>query len=220
MPLREVIVSYVRLSVLGSSPGGEVWSINPVFDPTGEFPGGVDQTALDAAANAIAGLTLGAQMLAFMSTALSWTGVRLEVRDDSTDGLIAISNQVKGTAAVGTGTPLRGAGDAIVVSLRTNTPGASGRGRVYWPAIGGSVDSTLRFSSANTAALLTNISAFFVSCEGALATAFPTIGFDLAVRSKRTHTSPHVNKLQCGNVPDSQRRRRDALVEDYNSLAY
>ena len=43
-------MSYVRLSIAGTSPGGEVWSVNPVLDPTGEFPGGVNQANLDSAA--------------------------------------------------------------------------------------------------------------------------------------------------------------------------
>ena len=213
-------MSYVRISILGAAPGGEVWSINPVLDPTFEFGTTVDQTALDAATNTIAGLTPGAQLLAFMSTALTITGARSEVRDDSTDALMAISVQVRGTPLPGTGTPLRGHGDAVVISLRTTTPGASGRGRLYWPAIGQSVDAQLRFGSANTTALLTQAATYFHAMEDAFATAFPTIGFDLSVRSKTTHTTPHVNQLQAGNVPDSQRRRRDKAIEDYVSLAF
>lgn len=212
-------MSYVRISILGASPGGEVWSINPVFDPTGEFPGGVNQDALDAAVNAIAALAPGTQLLNFMSTSLTITGARGEVRDDSTDALLAISNQVR-TPLPGTGTPLRSQQDAIVFSLRTNTPGASGRGRLYWPAVGGSVDASLRLQTANVATALTNMSDYLHGMESALATAFPTIGFDLAVRSRRTHTTPHVNKLQAGNVPDVQRRRRDNLVEDYQSVTF
>lgn len=213
-------MSYVRVSILGASPGGEVWSINPVFDPTGEFPGGVNQDALDAACNAIAALNPASQLLNYMSTSLSITGARTEVRDDSTDALLAISTQIRGTALPGTGTPLRSAQDALVFSLRTNTPGGSGRGRLYWPGVGGSVDAALRFNNSNVGLALTNMADYLHAMEAALATAFPTIGFDLAVRSRRTHTTPHVNKLQAGNVPDVQRRRRDGLVEDYQSVAF
>jgi hypothetical protein len=197
-----------------------VWSINPVLDPTGEFGSTVNQDALDNATQLIAARSVSATMLGFMSTALTITGIRAEVRDDSTDALLATSTNLKSTPLAGTGTPLRGAGDAIVVSLRTNTPGASGRGRLYWPAIGTSVSSTLRFNSGDTANLLTGIATYLHGMEDDFATSFPTIGFDLSVRSKRTHTTPHVNKLQCGNVPDSQRRRRDKSVEDYNSVAF
>lgn len=213
-------MSYVRVSILGASPGGETWSINPVFDPTLEFPGGVDQSALDSACDAIAALTPGSNSLAFMSSAFTITGARLEVREDSNDALIGISTQVRTSALSGTGTPLRGAQNALVISLRTNTPGASGRGRIYWPAVGTAVQSDLRFSPGFAGSLLTDQKTYYNAMRTALATAFPTIGFDLAVRSKTTHTTPHVNKLQVGNVPDTQRRRRDSVIEDYQSVTF
>ena len=213
-------MSYCRVSILGASPGGEVWSINPVFDPTGEFPGGVDQTALDAATDAIAALTPAATLLGFMTNTFQITGARVEVREDSNDNLIGTSTQVRGTPLAGTGTPLRGAQNAIVFSLRTNTPGGSGRGRIYWPAIGQSVNTQLRFNNADTLAAVGEIRTYFNAMRSALATAFPTIGFDLAVRSRQTHTTPHVNKLQVGNVPDTQRRRRDSMIEDYQFVNF
>jgi hypothetical protein len=213
-------MSYVRVSILGTSPGGEVWSINPVFDPTGEFPGGVDQTALDAACDAIAALSPGTNNLAFMTTALAITGARVEVREDSNDALIGISQQVRPTPLAGSGSPLRGAQNALVVSLRTNTPGGSGRGRLYWPAVGVAVDSQLRFSTTFAGNLLSDMKTYLNAMRGALATAFPTIGFDLAVRSRTTHTTPHVNKLQVGTVPDTQRRRRDSMIEDYQATTF
>lgn len=213
-------MSYVRVSILGAAPGGEVWSINPVFDPTGEFPGGVDQTALDAAANAIAALSPAGALTTFLSSALSVTGCRLEVREDSNDALIGISVQQRSPVFTGTGTPLRGAQTAIVFSLRSNTPGGSGRGRLYWPAVGTSVDATLRFTSTTAATAAGDMRTYLLAMRSALATAFPTIGFDLAVRSRTTHTTPHVNKIQVGTVPDTQRRRRDKMVEDYSSLPF
>lgn len=213
-------MSYVRVSILGTSPGGEVWSINPVIDPTFEFPGTVDQTALDAAANAIADLNPGTQLTNMLSTALAVTGARLEVRDDVTDALIGISIQMRDSPWPGTGTALRGAQSALVFSLRTNTPGGSGRGRIYWPAVGMAVNTDTRFSSANTLVALTQMATYLHAMESALATAFPTIGFDLSVRSKATLSTPHVVKLSVGNVIDTQRRRRDKMVEDYQSVAF
>lgn len=213
-------MSYVRVSILGSAPSGEVWSINPTFDPTGEFPGGVNQTLLDEAADAIAALNPGTQLTNMMSVALTVTGARLEVRDDVTNGLIGISVQQRDVAWAGTGSPLRGTSSALVFSLRTNTPGGSGRGRLYWPAVGMPVENTTRFSSANTLVALNNMATYLHAMEDALATAFDTIGFDLAVRSRTTSSTPHVNKLGVGNIIDSQRRRRDKMLEDYQNIAF
>lgn len=213
-------MSYVRVSILGSSPGNEVWSINPVFDPTLEFGSTVNQTQLDAAANAIANLNPGSICMALLSTSLYLTGARVEVRDDSTDALLAISIATRGTPEVGSTTPLRGHQSALVVSLRTDTPGGSGRGRLYWPCVGGAVDAQLRLNSASQVAFLPQMATYLHAMESALATAFPTIGFDLAVRSRQTHTTPHVNKIQAGNVIDTQRRRRDKLIESYVNAAF
>jgi hypothetical protein len=213
-------MSYVRVSILGVSPGQETWSINPVYDPTGEFGTTVDQTQLDAATEAIANITPGTGLLGFLSSALSLQGARVEVRDDAADALIGISTQFRNAPLAGSGTPLRGAQSALVLSLRTNTPGASGRGRLYWPAVGTTIGSDLRFNSTITGTYLTEMKTYLTAIRSALATSFPTIGFDLAVRSKTKHATPHVNKLQAGNVPDTQRRRRDSLIEDYQSVTF
>jgi predicted fused transcriptional regulator/phosphomethylpyrimidine kinase len=61
---------------------------------------------------------------------------------------------------------------------------------------------------------------YLTAMRDALATAFPTIGFNLAVRSKTTKTTPHVVRIQGGDVVDTQRRRRDNLPEAYSSLSF
>jgi hypothetical protein len=213
-------LSYTRVSILGASPNGEVWSINPVFDPFGEVVPPTDQNALDTAADAIASLTPGTALLSLMSTSLWVTGCRLEVRDDATDALLAISTQLRNGALAGTGTPKRGATNALVISLRTTTPGASGRGRIYWPAVGEDVGSDLRFSNAIALGALGGMKTYLNAMRAALAAAWPGGAFDLSVRSKTTKSTPHVNKIQVGNVLDTQRRRRDGLVEDYQSLSF
>lgn len=213
-------MSYVRVSILGAAPGGEVWSINPTIDPTGEFPGGVDQSKLDSAAAAIAALSPGAALISMMSTAITITGARLEVRDDVTDALLAISIAVRATPLAGGGTPLRGAQSALVFSLRTDTPGGSGRGRLYWPCIATAVDAQLRIAQATVLTAVDGMGLYLHAMEAALGTAFNPILFDLGVRSKTTKTTPHVNKIQAGNVIDTQRRRRDKMIETYSTAAF
>src|SRR6188474_2021870 len=170
-------MSYVRASILGISPGGEVWSVNPVFDPTGEFGSTVDQTALDSACDAIAALSPGAQLTANLSSAMGITGARLEVRDDSTDALIGISTQVRATPLFGGSAPQRSAQDAMVFSLRTTTPGGSGRGRLYWPAASGGIDTNMRISSSTVTTSLSNMVTYLHAMESALVAAFPLIAF-------------------------------------------
>lgn len=213
-------MSYVRVSILGTAIGGEVWSINPTFDPTGEFPGGVDQTLLDNAALAIANISPGATQLAFMSPALSVVGARLEVRDDATNELIGLSEQGRTTPISGSTSLRLPLQSAVVCSLRTNTPGARGRGRIYWPACGATLDSSARISTVDVTALRDNFKTYFLAMRSALATNFATIGFDLAVRSRTSSTTPHVTRLQVGNAVDTQRRRRDKVQESYQTVSF
>lgn len=210
-------MSYARVSILGSAVGSEVWSINPVFDPTGEFPGW-NQAAGDAAVLAINALTIPADLLTLLSPALSVTGCRLEVRNDGDDSLIGIAEDVRATGGAGTGTQRMPAQAALVASLRTDTPGGRGRGRLYWPAVGGIVSTTLRLATPTPTAFAGAMKTYMAGIAGALASAFPTIGFNLAVRSKTNHATPHVTRLQVGNVIDTQRRRRDNIPEDYVSV--
>lgn len=211
-------MSYVRCSILGTTAGGEVWSVNPVFDPTGEFPGGVNQANLDAAATAIMNISVPADLKTLMSTALAQIGCRLEVRDDGTDNLIALSEATFAANQPGTATPRMGAQNAVVVSILTDTPGARGRGRIYWPACGATVGADLRLSSPTPTVVATAFKTYLDAIASALATAFPTIGFDLAVRSKTAKATPHAVRLRVGNVIDNQRRRRDSLVESYSTV--
>jgi len=213
-------LSYVRVSIQGVLFNSEVWSVNPVFDPTGEFPGGVNQVALDTAALAIANRTLPTGLRNMLSTSGNRNGARVEVRDDVTDDLIAISVQGSSTVLVGLTTPVLTAQSAVVCSIRTDSPGGSGRGRFYWPALGASVSTQGRLANPSNAALATDFKAYLLGIRSDLAAAFPTIGFDLAVRSKATKTTPHAVRLQVGDIIDTQRRRRDALPESYTQIAF
>lgn len=213
-------MSYVRVSILGRLVNEEVWSINPTFDPTGEFPGTVNQTQLEAAATAIANRTLPTQLRTLLSTSGSRTGARVEVRSDTDDSLIGIATVQSTTAQAGTSALLLPPQSALVMSLRTDSPGASGRGRCYWPCLVQSLDVNGRVSAANQTAILADFKAYMTGIRSDLATAFPTIGFDLAVRSKSTSSTPHVTRIQLGNVVDTQRRRRDSLPESYAATTF
>jgi len=213
-------MSYVKVSILGGIAGTDVWSVNPTFDPTLEFPGGVNQAQLDAAATLIANRSVPANLALALSTACTRTGARVEVRDDVTDNLIATSQQGSTTPAVGSGTPRLTAQSAMVLSVRTNTTGGSGRGRLYWPAMGVTIDATSRMTTPTPANFVADFKAYLLGIRSDLAASFPTIGFDLAVRSTLTHTTPHAVRVQVGSVVDTQRRRRDKLIEAYTALAF
>jgi hypothetical protein len=213
-------MSYVRCAIIGTIAGGEVWSVNPVFDPNGEFEGPVNQAALETAAKAISQLSPGVNLMQQLSPELKITQCRLEVRADADDSLLALAIGTATTAQVGTGTLRLPPQAAMVISLRTDVPGASGRGRLYWPATAGAVTSTFHVSAAVPGVLAADAATWLHAIEGILATNFPLIGFDLAVRSAKTKTTPHVVRLQVGDVIDTQRRRRDNIPEAYATVAF
>ena len=212
-------MSYVRVSILGNLFTEEQWSVNPVYDPTGEFPGGVNQTNLDAACQLIANRSIPGSLATLLSTSGVRNAARVEVRDDATDALLAISIQASGTPQVGGAAPRLTAQDAVVASIRTNTAGASGRGRIYWPALGGTVGTNGRLSSPANTTLAADFKAYLNGIATDLGTSFVGISFNLSVRSKTTHTTPHATRIQVGNTIDTQRRRRDNLPESYASVA-
>lgn len=213
-------MSYVRVSVLGTLSGGEVWSINPVFDPSGELEIGIDQSKVDAAAKAIADLAIPAALLTLMSSSAQRVGARVEVRSDASDSLLAISTQSSTTNAAGSAVITAPYQTSVVCSIRTDTPGGSGRGRLYWPALAASLAQNARVTNPTPATTAAAFKTYLSGMQSALATAFPLISFDLAVRSKTTHTTPHAVRLQVGDVLDTQRRRRDALPESYVQVTY
>jgi hypothetical protein len=197
-----------------------VWSINPVFDPTAEFGTSVDQGQLDAAALLIANRTLPTTLRAAMSTAMLRTGCRLEVRNSVGDALLGISIQGSTTPSAGTGTPLMPPQSAMVVSIRTSTPGGRGRGRLYWPAMGAAINTSGRITTPVPATFIADFKTYLLGIRSDLATSFPLIGFDLAVRSVKGQATPHATRIQVGNVVDTQRRRRDSLPEAYSAVSF
>jgi len=213
-------MSYVRVSIKGAIGTTDVWSINPVFDPSWEIESDVDQTKLDAACQAIANRTIPTGLRATMSTAVTRTGASLEVRANADDALLAISTAVSATSVTGLATPKNPPQCAIVASLRTDTPGASGRGRLYWPFMDGLLTGTGRVDTTVQTNFLNDMKSYMAGIDTDLSTQFVGITFDLAVRSRKTHTTPHVVRLQAGNVVDTQRRRRDAIPESYLTVAY
>jgi hypothetical protein len=200
--------SYARVSILGAFTGGEVWSINPVFDPTGEFPGW-NQANADAATAAIDALTIPSSLLTLLSSSASITGCRLEVRDSATDALIGISIHARGAAVPGSAAPKMPSQAALVLSVRTDTP-----------ASGATIATTFRLSIPTSTQFVTDMKTYLTAVQGALAASFPTIGFSLAVRSQTKKTTPHATRIQAGDIIDTQRRRRDRLVESYTSVVF
>ena len=82
------------------------------------------------------------------------------------------------------------------------------------------IDTTTKITTAARDALLTEFKTYLLAIRSALATSFPTIGFDLAVRSGTAKQTPHAVRIQLGDIVDTQRRRRDTLNESYGTVNF
>lgn len=209
----------LRVSLSGALPGGEEWSVNPCFSLGGDFGEPVSAAQASAIATAISGLTLGAGIQALMLTNTSWSGVRVEAR--TRDGqLQALGEAVRATPTLGTGTTPHPYQTSVVTSLRTALPGASGRGRLYWPANGVAINSSnLRIGSPIPANLAAAVKTLLTAMDGAI-TAQLTGAVAPVVWSRTRQLLTPITAIQVGDITDVQRRRRDILVENYTAVSY
>lgn len=211
---------YMRVTIKGALPGGEVWSVNPIFLPLmGSFV--ATPTALAAAAAAVDAVVPPSILTSVLSNVGSMTGVRLEART-SDFALEGVGEHTLSTPRGGTGAINKPLQTSLVLSLRTPFPGASARGRLYWPILAGTQDTaTGRLPVASAQAIADAAAVYLTDIEEALAASFPaTDTWHLVVYSRTGNDSHMVTRVQVGDTWDTQRRRRDAIRENYSSSVY
>lgn len=215
-------MSYIRVGLQGTLPGGEVWSVNPAFNETTNVTTW-DQSAGQTAANSISALSLPSALNALKSTAAGLSRVRVERRSDA-GALLGAAEAGWAGGGSGASAPVHPPQTSIVFSLRSNVPGSRGRGRLYWPAIGATLSSsTLRLATPTTSDAATAAAGYLdqiaTALKVALAPSPSLIDYDLCVVSPTSGTRTKVVRIQVGDILDVQRRRRDRLVETYASAA-
>lgn len=206
----------IKAGIVGTLVNNEVWSINPVFQLDASPDVTWDQ--LNTIATAINALTIGTTMRAAMSNETKVTGVKLEARTQNGQLQVQLA-QDRSSAVVGTGVTPHPNQTAAVISLRTTTPGGRGRGRLYWPATGVSILATTgRFNSGVAGSLAAEFKTYLSGINTAISATIPNSS--LVVWSRVGLGVQAVNKIIVGDVPDTQRRRRDKAVETYSSVSY
>lgn len=212
------MANLLRIALLGSLPTGEEWSVNPVFEIDNTSTN-ADFTKCQAVATAVSNLVLPTGLRAIMNAATNWNAVRVEARLWN-GTLQAQAEAIKGTPTPGTGSSAHPGQTAWVSSLRTTHPGASGRGRLYWPATGVIVTAaTLRPDPTVVGQFTTAVRDFLVLMNAAVRVTFPgAVG--LSVWSRKELDGHIVTNILGGDVLDTQRRRRDTLVEAYTTLPF
>jgi len=208
------MANLLRISIFGAMPTGEEWSVNPCWG-LADFGETVTPTQAQTIATALAAVSIPTGLSSLMSTQTTFTGYRVEARNLA--GVLETQAQaLRSSPSAGSGSFPHPFQTSWVTSLRTAGIGASGRGRLYWPATGqGIADTTLRPTSAQTAAALTAVTSFLTSVQTAIRVTLP--GAYLGVWSRKGHEINICHQLQMGDVLDTQRRRRDTLVENYST---
>lgn len=205
---------YMKVTIRGTLPGSEVWSCSLAFVSDGLTNTPIGQTAMNELATALAALDCGNDLKSTMSSGAAIVSVRVEQRT-SGGQLLAVGEGARSTPLTGTGNATKPAQCAVVISLRTPVPGRSGRGRIYWPALGAFMTAaTLRMPMASVEAILAGFKTYVGGMKVAINNTLGSGQAVLAVRSETQQTEHWVSVLEAGDIIDTQRRRRDKLVEN------
>lgn len=193
--------------------GAEIWSTGVAFSSV-EGPVTL-QGDCQAWANGIAaGLSAFIAGTTSLESGLSGNGAITETRVyyyPTTDGPATAVGVAAGNT-VGTGAGNQPLQSSAVLSLRTGVAGRRTRGRMYWPALAIAPNNFGVYSAATAGAMVSDA----VLLLEFLREANPvSSNFYPAVVSKVGNLVTPVTTVSVGNVPDTQRRRRNGLVETY-----
>ena len=212
------MVAHNVVRINGSLPGGEVWSVTPKFNrPSGPV---TEYEDLERWAGVVAGTMEAWESSNIFRQLLSSAGTIDSVRVEARNA----ANQLTQAAEVQLTPSLAGFGSAnkifqscVVFTFLTGRPGRSYKGRMYWPALNASLNSTLRLSQANIDSYASNGVQLLEMIGGAGATEgeFPIP----VVVSQTTGASTPITSVRVGDILDIQRRRRDSLTENYGEAA-
>lgn len=218
---------YIRVSLQGKLGTTEVWSCSLNWGIFGVIGSGPNQDLVDAIRDKLVAWLINANVPTTVSGLIASNGdlssVRVELRNED-ESTASVSLGQLATPIVGANGPSKSPQDSIVLSMRTHTPGPSGRGRIYWPAIGATLDSAFKLSAPTPASLVSAFRTFLNGIGTQINAGFGQVSIAatvvLSVRSIKNHVCRDVTTIQIGDRLDTQRRRRDALPETYSSSVY
>lgn len=209
-------MAFNKLLIDGGLGGGvERWTVGV------HYQGTVDDAVTDEAALATWAETVRAlfasngtwapSLKALLGSNGSITRVRTYAY--ATPGTPAIAAGVSSGAAVpGTNSLTMPPQCSLVVSLMTSVPGRRTRGRFYWPNLTSTISADLRRSGNPTTATLATAFGLAIEDWGLAATDATLVPVVVSAAGGGRVTT--VTSLSVGDVIDTQRRRRDALVEN------
>lgn len=192
-----------RHRVVGTSPG-EQWSFT--LHTTG--------TGTDATANAVWASAVGAmwtgQLDALVADELSVVERSTTLINEATEGQVSRTSDPQELPGAAT-TEMLPYQVALVISLHTSLANRHGRGRFYLPPLVVGVVESGRLSATAQATVAAAVESLFTELASG--------GLTPVVRDRVGHVSTVIDMASVGDVLDTQRRRRNKLVENRAMIA-
>lgn len=209
-------MAFNRVNIDGTLVGGaERFTVGVAYQ--GSASSAVtDSGALSAWADRIMGAfngaagTWGPTLRANVGSTSTISRVRIYAYD-APGGSATALGQSSVASVAGSGTVLLPPQCSVVASLLTNVPGRRTRGRMYWPFLAGVISSGGTFAGPTSPANLAVAFASMLASIGNLAES--TINPRPVIVSVAGNVVTPVTSVSVGNVIDTQRRRRDSIVE-------
>jgi hypothetical protein len=195
-----------RMNFQGNLPAGDVF--NHSLWVTGSDSSLITDAATASAAAAAALTTTASGMQSQFTTPTVWAGTVVEEVTQATGVSVSTgSSSFTHAGTNGSASSLPGQ-CALVVTLRTATVSRRGRGRFYLPPMANSATTpTGRLNATASTAVTLSLNAFFNALKTFV------VPFTPVVYSPTGRTVATVTSYDFGDVFDTQRRRRNKLVE-------
>jgi len=220
-------MAYWKTILKGAIGSDEKWSTSITWGIFGINTDVPDQALTDdmlarLLASALPG-NFPASLRLLLSSNASITGWRVEKRGED-ERILSLAEGSVGSPILGTVGATKTPQDACVFSLRSSTPGARGRGRMYWPALGAVLTTSFALSTPLASLVATEAKGWIGSIGNTLNAAYIAAGSAqrvvLSVRSVTDHVCRDITQIQVGSILDTQRRRRGDFRETYASVTY
>lgn len=206
--------SLVKVVLQGTLATVQSWSTSFWLD-LGDPAPQPSQAALDAYAAAITGAMatpVGTIATALFGSTTKTTQVELYWYNPNTihAAMVATPQALVKTGGGGADGPLF---TALVASMRSLTPGRSGRGRCYWPlTIAGPTGAGGQVGAATCSTLATQWAGVLTAVNALPAGGAAPLGQAAVVASFTKGIGYPINHVTVDSIPDTQHRRSDKLV--------
>ena len=212
-----------RVTISGASFGGEEeWSTGFfLVDEDGDVLPPTETGALD----------IGAAWGTFFTSATTginnnWKTTQVKIATLNTNGSTDLSSVVyynyptaiTGARATNTFPPQV----SLVATLVAAVPrGLASKGRMYLPGIGSSVDTNGRIATNDVVGMNNMLATFFntINSDADVGNSVGNASFGRTAPNIGAGINRIVTSVRMGNVYDTQRRRRNALTEQYSTAA-